>query len=108
MLNTDNFLSIKNEEIDNLQLYLKLDILTHEELSKWPKRLDEVKGDDESLDEVDNDNDDNRDEKDDDYNKDGDEDDINANNNKVGNPREIRPTYCSNTDRYPINNNYFV
>ena len=33
LLNTDIFLSIENEEIDNLQSYLKLYILTVEELS---------------------------------------------------------------------------
>ena len=48
------------------------------------------------------------DDKNDEYDKDGDADDINTNNNKVGNPRDIRPTYYSNTDSCDICNNYFV
>ena len=52
-----------------------------EVLSRLRKYLDEVKGDSEALDEVDNDNDNdnNRNDKDDDYDKDGDDDKINGN-----------------------------
>ena len=103
LLNTERFLSIEGD-IDNL----KLDDPKNDEPSRLRKDLDKVKGDAESLDEVDNDNDDDRDDKDDEYDKGGDDDDINANNDKVNNPREIRPTYYSTTDSCNICNNYFI
>ena len=70
------------------------------------KKLDEVKGDSESLDKVEKDE--NRNDKYDNYDKDSDANNINANNDKVDNPKEIRPTYYSNTDKCPVCNNYFV
>ena len=72
--------------------------------------LNEIKGDIEPLDEVNNDSDNDieKDDQDNDYHKDDDVDDINTNNDKVGNPREIMPTYDNNTDRFYICSNSFV
>ena len=56
LLNTNIFLSVENEENDNLELNNP----TVGELSIFLKKIDEVKEDTGSLDEIDNYNDDNR------------------------------------------------
>ena len=93
LLNTYFFFSVKNGEIDDLRIES-----TDEELFRLRKDLDEVKIDAESLDEVDNDNDDIRDDKNVDYDKDGDDDDTNVDNNEVDNPRVEDGSVSSDDD----------